>query len=283
VEAERVSALLEEVARGETDPAAAARQLAWLPVEALGSPRGVFARVDHHRAFRQGQPEVVFGQGKTPGQVLSICRSLAAGERGFLVTRLEPEAAGALSAEFPDVEVGARARVAYLPPARRQPPSPAGPVLVLSAGTADEPVVEEVVFTCRALNDPVREVRDVGVAGLHRLLDARDAFDGASVAIVVAGMEGALPSVVGGLVDIPVVGVPTSVGYGAALGGLTALFAMLTSCAAGITVVNVDNGFGAAAAASRIRRQIAGAPHRAPEPEEGAGRPATVPSNGTAR
>jgi NCAIR mutase (PurE)-related protein len=131
-----------------------------------------------------------------------------------------------------------------------------GPVLVVSAGTADSPVVEEAVFTCRAFGVPVAELRDVGVAGLHRLVSERAAFEEASVVIVVAGMEGALPSVVGGLVAAPVIGVPTSVGYGSALGGFTALFAMLTSCAAGITVANIDNGFGAAAAASRIRRAI---------------------------
>ncbi|HSM37138.1 MAG TPA: nickel pincer cofactor biosynthesis protein LarB [Longimicrobiales bacterium] len=251
-----MAALLEAVADGRVDPGAALRELAWQPVEALDGDGGVFARVDHHRALRQGQAEVVFGQGKTSAQIVEICRALERKGRGFLVTRLAPEAMHAVERAFPEAVLGTRGRVAYLPPERPSPPSHDHPIAVFSAGTADEPVVEEILFTCRAFGDPVRDVRDVGVAGLHRIVSVRDAFDGASVAVVVAGMEGALPSVVGGLVDLPVIGVPTSVGYGAALGGLTPLLAMLTSCASGVTVVNIDNGFGAAAAASRIRRQV---------------------------
>ncbi|MEN8375486.1 MAG: nickel pincer cofactor biosynthesis protein LarB [Gemmatimonadota bacterium] len=256
---DRLTVLLEAVARGETDPAEAAKALAWLPYESLSGDAGVFARVDHHRALRQGQAEVVYGRGKTPEQLVAICRALEARERGFLVTRLQPAGLEALERAFPLAQIGRRAGIVFRPSATPPRPSAAGPVVVLSAGTSDEPVVEEALFSLRAFGDPAREVRDVGVAGLHRLVDQRAAFEGATAAIVVAGMEGALPSVVGGLVDLPVIAVPTSVGYGVALGGLTALFGMLTSCAAGVTVVNIDNGFGAAYAASRIRRRVAAA------------------------
>jgi len=266
VNADVLAALLEAVARGETDPRAAARRLAWLPVEPLTGSDGVFARVDHHRALRQGQAEVVFGQGKTPAEVVAICAALRERGRGFLVTRLEADALEAVAGAFPDAAIGARARVAFLAPAAPAPRSPDHPIVVVSAGTSDEPVVEEALFTCRAFGDPVRDVRDVGVAGLHRLVAEQDAFIGACAVVVIAGMEGALPSVVGGLVDVPVIGVPTSVGYGAALGGLTALLGMLTSCASGVTVVNIDSGFGGAAAASRIRRQVLAAGGAARDP-----------------
>lgn len=259
--ADILSALLEAVARGETDPRSAARRLAWLPVEPLADPDGVFARVDHHRALRQGQAEVVFGQGKTPAQIVAICAALRERGRGFLVTRLEADALGEVAEAFPDAVIGVRGRVALLAPDPPPARSSDHPIVVVSAGTSDEPVVEEALFTCRAFGDPVRDVRDVGVAGLHRLIAEHDAFTGACAVVVIAGMEGALPSVVGGLVDLPVIGVPTSVGYGAALGGLTALLGMLTSCASGVTVVNIDSGFGAAAAASRIRRQVLAAAH----------------------
>jgi NCAIR mutase (PurE)-related protein len=271
VDADRLKTLLQAVADGRTGPAAAARELAWQPVEALEGDGGVFARVDHHRAIRQGRAEVVFGEGKTAEQIVAICQALRARGRGFLVTRLAPDAMASLARVFPGATLGRRGRVAYVAPDTPRDEGDRHPVVVVSAGTADEPVVEEAMFTCRAFGDPVRDIRDVGVAGLHRLVAEKDAFDGASVAVVVAGMEGALPSVVGGLVDVPVIGVPTSVGYGAALGGLTPLFAMLTSCAAGVTVVNIDNGFGAAAAASRIRGLVLAA-ERAHAAAEDAGR-----------
>lgn len=253
---DRLRGLLDAVSGGEITAETALREIAWLPVQALEASDGVFARIDHHRGLRQGQPEVVFGEGKTPEHVVSAARAIVDRGDGLLATRLAPRAAEALRDEFPDIEVGRHGRVALLG-APTAPEDGVGPVLVVSAGTADSPVVEEAVFTCRAFGTPVAELRDVGVAGLHRLVAERAAFEGASVVIVVAGMEGALPSVVGGLVSGPVIGVPTSVGYGSALGGFTPLFAMLTSCAAGITVTNIDNGFGAAAAASRIRRAIA--------------------------
>lgn len=252
----RLRELLDAVAAGQVTSGAALEQLAWLPSEALGSERMTFARVDHHRSLRQGIPEVVFGAGKTPGQTLEICARLAARDGGFLATRVTAETAAALCGAYARAEWNELGRTVLL----RRPDAPrlaaAHAVAVLSAGTSDLPVAEEAVVTADAFGATVNRVYDVGVAGLHRLLDAGPELRGASVLIVVAGMEGALPSVVGGLVAAPVIAVPTSVGYGAAFGGLAALLGMLNSCAAGVTVMNIDNGFGAACAALRILRTL---------------------------
>jgi len=209
-----------------------------------------FARVDHHRAVRQGFPEVVFGPGKTPQQVLGIAERLVARGHSLLVTRTTEEVYAVVRAKLPAAEFHPGARAITL----RQGNIAAGrgTVLIAAAGTSDLPVAEEAAVTAEMMGNTVDRLYDVGVAGLHRLLAAHERLAGARVIIVVAGMEGALPSVVGGLVDVPVIAVPTSVGYGASFGGLTALLAMLNSCAMGVAVVNIDNGFGAAAIASAI-------------------------------
>jgi hypothetical protein len=244
---ERLRALLAEVAAGATTVDDAERRLAWQPFEDLS-----FASVDHHRALRQGFPEVVFGQGKTPEQVVAIAERIAARGDGFLATRLGDDAAEMVAAKLPRIELNPLGRTAYLAPAEPVSRKVRGSVLIVTAGTSDLPVAEEAAVTAAAFGNPVERLTDVGVAGIHRLLSRTDRLREASVVIVVAGMEGALPSVVGGLVAVPVIAVPTSVGYGAAFGGIAALLGMLNSCASGVTVVNIDNGFGAAAAASRI-------------------------------
>ena len=245
---EQIETLLADVAAGRLAPGSALERLRRLPFEDLD-----FARIDHHRALRQGQPEVVFCEGKTLEQVVAICERLEAAAGGFLGTRATPAMAEALAARFPRMAWHPMARTVHLPPDERPAPT-AGPVLVVSAGTSDLPVAEEAAVVAEAFGTCVERLVDVGVAGLHRLIAADDTLQRARVVIVVAGMEGALPSVVGGMVAVPVIAVPTSVGYGASFGGLAALLGMLNSCAAGVTVVNIDNGFGAAAAASRICR-----------------------------
>lgn len=244
---ERLRSLLDAVARGETAPEEAERTLRWQPVEDLG-----FARIDHHRALRHGFPEVVFGEGKAPEHLAAIAQRIAERGEGFLATRVSPEAASLLSGLIDGIEIDRLGRTAYLPPREPAQRKTRGSVLVVTAGTSDLPVAEEAAVTLRAFGNPVERLTDVGVAGIHRILSATDVLRGAAVVIVVAGMEGALPSVVGGLVSVPVIAVPTSVGYGASFGGLAALLGMLNSCASGVTVVNIDNGFGAASAASRI-------------------------------
>ena len=211
-----------------------------------------FATIDHLRPITQGHQEVIFSPGKTVGQVVAIAERLEIAGGSFLATRVEPAQGEALAARFPRAEVSALGRTVYLPPDPEPAPTGRGTVLVCTAGTSDLAVAEEAAVTARAFKNRVERLTDVGVAGIHRLLTQTDVLRSASVIIVVAGMEGALPSVVGGLVKVPVIAVPTSVGYGASFGGLAALLAMLNSCAAGVTVVNIDNGFGAAAAASRI-------------------------------
>jgi NCAIR mutase (PurE)-related protein len=247
VTAEQLEALLADVAAGRTPPRAALERLRHLPFEDLA-----FARIDHHRALRQGHPEVVFCQGKTPEQVVAICERLEAASGSFLGTRATEPIAASLRARFPRLEWNPLARTVHLPsPEPRKGPA-TGTILVVSAGTSDLPVAEEAVVVAEVFGHTVERLADVGVAGVHRVLAAGEQLQRARVIIVVAGMEGALPSVVGGLVKVPVIAVPTSVGYGASFGGLAALLGMLNSCAAGVTVVNIDNGFGAAAAASRI-------------------------------
>ncbi|MEX1184529.1 MAG: nickel pincer cofactor biosynthesis protein LarB [Vicinamibacterales bacterium] len=241
--------LLDEVRNGGLTPEAAhARLLQFLrhaPYEDLG-----FARVDHHRSIRQGFPEVVFGQGKTPDQIAQIAERIVNSRQNLLVTRTDAAAFAAVAALLPGAAFNELARTISLhvtpaPPGR-------GVVVLAAAGTADLPVAEEAAVCLEIMGNSVDRLYDVGVAGLHRLLAVHDRLTAARVVIVVAGMEGALPSVVGGLVDVPVIAVPTSVGYGASFGGITALLAMLNSCATGISVVNIDNGFGAAAIASSI-------------------------------
>lgn len=239
--------LLEKFQAGQVSIDEVADHLGRLPEKDLG-----FAKVDGHRELRQGVPEVIFGQGKTAEQVISIARALTELGQNVLVTRLEGAAAAALQAALPAAaynEIGRIARITNNPVAKR--PS-AGSVAVVTAGTSDMPVAEEASETLDALGLEVDRHYDVGVAGIHRVLHRYDHIRQAAAVIVIAGMEGALPSVVGGMVRAPVIAVPTSTGYGTALGGFTALFAMLTSCASGITVVNIDNGFGAALAVHRI-------------------------------
>jgi len=230
VSPERVIELLERVRAGTVKPEAALLELGNLPFEDLG-----YARVDHHRALRQGLPEVILGQGKTAEQIIGISRRLLAAGENVLVTRLHPEAAAEVLAAVPELEHNSLARTA-LGFVRPVPVVAGSKVAVVTAGTSDLPVAEEALETLRAAGVPTERYFDVGVAGLHRLLDCVPALRRARALIVVAGMEGALPSVVGGLVGTPVVAVPTSTGYGAAFDGVTALFGMLTSCASGVTV-----------------------------------------------
>jgi NCAIR mutase (PurE)-related protein len=246
VNLERTRLLLDRVAKGEVDSAEALRQLALPDAESLS-----FATIDHHRALRQGHPEVVFAEGKTVEQVLAIATRLNVDGEGFLITRIQPEMWAPLADCFPQAELHRLGRVAYLPPESPRALH-AGTVLIITAGTSDLPVAEEAAVCAKAFGGRVERLTDVGVAGIHRLLSRGQILQSAAVIIVVAGMEGALPSVVGGLVSVPVIAVPTSVGYGASLGGIAALLSMLNSCAAGVTVVNIDNGFGAAYAAARI-------------------------------
>jgi len=237
--------ILERLRAGELSVDQALLALKLAPFEDLG-----FAKVDHHRALRQGAAEVVYGEGKTVEQIAGILRAmLAHGERTVLVTRLAPEKAAALAGEFPlDYHPDARVGVAGTFPE----PDGLGKIVVATGGTSDIPVAEEAALTAEALGNKVERIYDVGVAGLHRLQARLPQIMEASVLIAIAGMEGALASVLGGLVDCPVIAVPTSVGYGASFGGVSALLSMLNSCASGVSVVNIDNGFGAGFLASRI-------------------------------
>lgn len=244
----KIRELLEEVRAGKSSVDDAVTALKHLPFSDLG-----YAVVDHHRALRQGVPEVIFAEGKTPEQVAGIAKELARTGQNVLVTRLAEDAAEVVKGVVPGLVYSKLARVATLDVA----PIPAlseKPVALVSAGTSDLPVAEECAETMRMLGIECERVYDVGVAGIHRVLHKQATFAGAAAVIVVAGMEGALASVVGGLVEAPVIAVPTSVGYGASFKGVAALLGMLTSCASGITVVNIDNGFGAAFAAARILR-----------------------------
>jgi len=243
--------LLESVKSGATSVASALQRLKTAPFEDLG-----YAKVDHHRALRHGIPEVIYGEGKTPEQIAAIARSIASsGASPVLMTRLTPEKAAAVAAELP-VTYDPVSRIALLGP--NPEPRGTGYVAVAAAGTSDLPVAEEAARTAEALGTRVERLYDVGVAGLHRLLAKLDALTGARAVIAVAGMEGALATVVGGLVSSPVIAVPTSVGYGANLQGVTTALAMLTSCASGVTVVNIDNGFGAGVAAGLMIRRMYG-------------------------
>lgn len=215
-----------------------------------------YARLDTDRGARTGHPEVIYAAGKSAEQTVELLRALraTAADHPALATRLDPAAVAAVRAAFPEAVLDTEARCVAIGPL----PPPAGTVVVVSAGTSDAPVAAEAAFVARALGAGVQRISDVGVAGLHRLLDVRPVLAAADCLVVVAGMEGALPSVVGGLVGTPLVAVPTSVGYGASFGGLAALLAMLNSCAPGVTVVNIDNGFGAGVFAARVARRCAG-------------------------
>lgn len=244
----RLRDLLDRVQRGERSIDEALADLKDLPYADLG-----YAAVDHHRAVRQGAPEVILGHGKTAAQIIGIAQELGRTGQNVLITRLEPDKARAVMAAIPDLKYVELSRTATIE--RVAVPSlGTRPVALVSAGTGDLSVAEECAETLRMLGVAVERVYDVGVAGIHRLLHKREVFDRASVVIVVAGMEGALPSVVGGIVAGPVIAVPTSIGYGVSFGGLTAMAGMLSSCASGVVVCNIDNGFGAAYAAARILR-----------------------------
>ena len=248
MQTEKLKLLLEKVQSGQVDVEAALAELRSLPYENLGG----FATLDHHRALRNGFPEVVFGQGKQPEQVAAIARRLAERSDKVLVTRVDPEMAQIVQADFPELVYHPLPRLLVLD---HSTPSEKHPgILVVTAGTADLPVAEEAAMTAELMNNSVERMFDVGVAGVHRLLSQVERLWQARVIVVVAGMDGALPSVVGGLVSVPVIAVPTSVGYGASFNGLAALLTMLNSCATGVGVVNIDNGFGAGALASNINQ-----------------------------
>ena len=243
---EKTLALLRQVAEGRLTPDEALLSLRAAPFEDLG-----YAKVDHHRALRQGSAEVVYGAGKTPEQILGIVQAMrGAGSRNILVTRLSAESAEFLKARTElDYHPEARLAIAFPEPVAR-----VGKIVVATGGTSDIPVAEEAALTAETLGSRVERLYDVGVSGIHRLLSNRELLMDARVIIAVAGMEGALASVIGGLTDCPLIAVPTSVGYGASFGGLAALLAMLNSCASGSCVVNIDNGFGAGYLADRINR-----------------------------
>lgn len=245
--------LLRDVSDGTTDIDSAMSALGDAPLS--GYTDLGFARLDGHRGIRTGDAEVVYGAGKTPDQIVTLLGALhaGAGSRPAVATRLTEEALAAIRAAYPDALIDDAARCAAL----GTMPVATGQVTVVSAGTSDEPVAAEAAFVARCFGAGVRRICDVGVAGIHRLLSVRDALNEADCLVVVAGMEGALPSVVGGLVGTPIVAVPTSVGYGASFNGLAALLAMLNSCAPGVTVVNIDNGFGAGVFAARVARRAA--------------------------
>ncbi|TEB15036.1 AIR carboxylase [Pelotomaculum sp. FP] len=241
--------LLDDVKNNKVEVGEALNILKDLPYEDLG-----FAMLDHHRALRKGFPEVVFCQGKTVDQVARIFDALCGGRRSILGTRATKEAFAAVQGVYPDAVYHELSRTIVVH--RGEPPVKKGNILLMSAGTADIPVAEEAAVTAEIMGNHVERAYDVGVAGIHRLLDKLDLIRWADVIIVVAGMEGALASVVGGLADQPIIAVPTSVGYGASFNGLAALLCMLNSCATGMSVVNIDNGFGAAAMANAITRMI---------------------------
>ena len=243
---EKVRQLLEAVAKGALQPDQALARLRDLPVDDLR-----FARVDLHRSLRHGVPEAVFCQGKTPDQVVAIVRRLAESHDNILATRADPAVIEDLTGAGLECAVHTDARLVVVKPLAREG---VGLIMVVSAGTSDLPVAEEAAVTAEAMGNRVERVYDCGVAGLHRLVPHLDRLNEANVIVAVAGMEGALPSVIGGLVDRPVIAVPTSVGYGASFGGVAALLAMLNSCAPGVSVVNIDNGYGAAAQANQINK-----------------------------
>jgi len=248
LDTESLRELLEAVRSGKTDIESAANQLAILPFVQTEN-----SRIDTHRAHRQGIPEVIYGGQKTAGQILESARALLEAAQSVLVTRVEADKAARVLEQLPNAEYDELAKLIWVGPSEPEIRGK-GTILVISAGSADLPVASEAHQVARRFGNKVELLQDVGVAGLHRLLASIELIRDARVLIVVAGMEGALPSVVGGLVDKPVIAVPTSVGYGASFGGVSALLGMLTSCASNVTTVNIDNGFGAAHVATLINR-----------------------------
>jgi len=248
MDSEGLQQLLNRVRDQETPVEAALKELEALPFADLG-----FAKVDCHRSVRCGFPEVIFCENKTTEEVVRIAEKIVETGNNLLATRIDPQTAAALVERYPEAEHNARARTVALDLTRRPPTE--GIVLIVTAGTSDIPVAEEAKVTAAIMGNRVETLYDVGVAGIHRLLSHQDVLREANVIVVVAGMEGALASVVGGLVSRPVIGVPTSVGYGASFGGIAPLLTMLNSCAAGVAVVNIDNGFGAGYVASLINRE----------------------------
>jgi len=242
----RIEDLLREVAGGALAPESAMARLRDLPFEDLG-----FAKIDHHRPLRKGYPETIFCSGKTPAQVVEIAARMKA-HGNVLGTRCSPEVMAAVAEAHPDATLHDTARCFTILP--HPPEVLGGYVAVVCAGTSDLPVADEAAITLETMGCRVERISDVGVAGIHRLFEQRPRLEAANALVVCAGMEGALPSVIAGLVRAPVIGVPTSVGYGASFGGLAALLGMLNSCASGLTVVNIDNGFGAACAAAAVHR-----------------------------
>jgi NCAIR mutase (PurE)-related protein len=238
--------ILEQVQKGRSSIKSALTQLKKLPYEDMG-----FAKIDHHRSLRTGVPEVIYCQGKSISQIVEIAKRMEKNHVNILGTRVSPEVFAAILDQFEDCRYYETAKMAVFKP---RPVSKRGRIAVVCAGTSDIPVAEEACVTAEILGNNVSRVFDVGVAGIHRLLDSCDPIFEANVAVVVAGMEGALASVVGGLVSCPVIGVPTSVGYGASFGGVAALLSMLNSCASGVSVVNIDNGFGAGYQANLINK-----------------------------
>jgi NCAIR mutase (PurE)-related protein len=258
VDRQQLLDMLDQVRSGVLSPDEAAGELTDLPYAEVAHAVGS-SMIDHHRELRTGVPEIVFGATKTPAQIAAALQELARRAGGALVTRIDPAKAEALRALLPAVAYHELARIARLGTAAARPAC--APIAVVCAGTSDLPVAEEAALVAEFLGAPVVRVSDVGVAGVHRLLARLEVIRGAAIVIAVAGMEAALPSVLGGLIDCPLVAVPTSVGYGVSIDGLVALGAMLASCALGITVVNIDNGVGAAVAAVRMARLAArGAP-----------------------
>jgi hypothetical protein len=248
-----IQSLLQAVAQGQLSPDAAFDQLKYLHYESVED----FAHIDHHRALRTGFPEVIWGPGKTPEQIAQIMRVMRDRADVVMATRIEPQIYTQIKGKVPEVRYYPDARICALTPERsRIHPPPPGLIGILTAGTADLPVAEEAAVTAELCGFQISRLWDVGVSGIHRLLSNRRVIANADVLIVVAGMEGALPSVVAGLADCPVIAVPTSVGYGASFNGLAALLSMLNSCAAGVGVVNIDNGFGAAILAGQILRSV---------------------------
>ncbi|MEE4357189.1 MAG: nickel pincer cofactor biosynthesis protein LarB [Desulfococcaceae bacterium] len=268
MEKQEILDLLRQVQQGQTDAEKAFAQLKNLPFENLG-----FARIDHHRCLRSGVPEVIYCEGKRVEQTAEIARKLAQHHSNILATRADPAMYKGIQKAIADCEYHEAARIVVIRPQKREKK---GNIAVVTAGTSDIPVAEEAAVTAETLGNHVNRIYDAGVAGIHRILSVREELFRANVAVVVAGMEGALASVVGGLVSCPVIGVPTSIGYGASFGGLSALLCMLNSCASGVSVVNIDNGFGAGYQAALINQLAVGesgnAGNRAEEIQNGRGK-----------
>jgi hypothetical protein len=248
MDSDRIKIILQSVSSGSLSVDQALNSLKHLTVEDIG-----YAHIDHHRSLRKGFPEVIYGQSKTAEQIIGIMDKMIPQENVVLVTRIDPEKAGHVVAAYPEAVYHEDARMVTVAK-EKIPVTGKGSILIISAGTSDIPVAREAYLTATFMGNKAESIFDVGVSGIHRLFQYKEKIESAAVLIVVAGMEGALPSVVGGLVSRPVIGVPTSVGYGSSFGGLTALFSMLNSCSSNVAVVNIDNGFGAGYMASMINR-----------------------------